>query len=648
MARGRINGTTSSEYVSAWISWESTVNVADNTSTVVAWFYIDKSDNSTSDTYGTLSRSLRVGGVGGGISSSSNFRIKPGQRVLVASQTATVQHNADGKKQIAISGSGGVAGTSLSSFSASGTITLDTIPRGATITSAPNFNDEENPTIKYSNPAGNAVESLKACISLDGSKDDIAYRDISKTGTSYTFNLTEAERNVLRNATTTANSRSVRFYVQTVINGETLRNNVSKTFSIINANPILLRPTANDVGSVSAGITMNREYVIKGYNTMSVAANASAQKGATIKTYKISCGGKSITTASGTLNNVESGTVIFTATDSRGNTTTATVEKTLIPYVKLTCNIAAKPPTTDGNLTFTIKGNHWNGSFGGPVSNYFGAAYRIKENDGDFSEWIYISAKDSGIEIIHKNNTYSADVSLTGLNYKSTYTLEAIAVDAIYNGNTEPYKTASVVLKTTPVFDWSADDFKFNVPVRMENGTPLQGKSTTGENVNLIYLSASDFLQVGGGAYPPKRVNINTQDNDGQVYINGREYAKNRVLWSGSYYMTEGQTATLDETISSQTSGIILVFSRYDIANSEPLNEHFSCHFVPKQMIELQEGKGYVFNMNTATYSYSGSKYVYIDDDKIRGNAANGNTGTGDNGISYNNNRFVLRYVIGV
>lgn len=638
---------SATEYIYGSIRLSSVSDVEGNYSTVTATFYLSKDKKSTASTYGTFDGTFSLEGKE--VKISKYITLEPGAgSVIVASVSTKVNHSADGTGHARAVIRGGISGTSLSSVSRASGLTLDTIPRAAKITSAPDFNDEANPTIKYSNPAGSAASSLKVCISLDGSKDDIAYREVSKTGTSYTFNLTEAERNVLRNATPNANSRTVRFYIQTEVGGSTFRNNVSKTFSIINANPILLRPTANDVGSVSAGITMNREYVIKGYNSMSVAANASAQKGATIKTYKISCGGKSIKTASGTLNNVESGTFIFTATDSRGNTTTKTIEKTLIPYVKLTCNIAAKPPTTDGNLTFTIKGNHWNGSFGGPVSNYFGAAYRIKENDGDFSEWVYITAKDSGIEIIHKNNTYSADVSLTGLNYKSTYTLEALAGDAIYNGNTEPYKTASVILKTTPVFDWSADDFKFNVPVRMENGTPLQGKSTTGENVNLIYLSASDFLQVGGGAYPPKRVNINTQNNDGQVYINGREYAKNRVLWSGSYYMTENQTATLDETISSQTAGIILVFSRYDIANSEPLNEHFSCHFVPKQMIELQEGKGYVFNMNTATYSYSGSKYVYIDDDKIRGNAANGNTGTGDNGITYNNNRFVLRYVIGV
>ena len=76
-----------------------------------------------------------------------------------------------------------------------------------------------------------------ACISLTGSTDDIVYRDIPKTGTlSYTFELTDAERNLLRQ-NTTGKTRKVKFYIRTVIGGSTLHSIVEKTFSIINASP---------------------------------------------------------------------------------------------------------------------------------------------------------------------------------------------------------------------------------------------------------------------------------------------------------------------------------------------------------------------------------------------------------------------------
>ena len=106
----------------------------------------------------------------------------------------------------------------------------------AKVTSAPNFNDEQNPTINYSNPAGNRVSSLQACISWTGGAD-IAYRDISKTGSSYTFNFTSAERTALRNSCITANSRKVIFHVRTENGGNKYYSTIEKTLSIVNANP---------------------------------------------------------------------------------------------------------------------------------------------------------------------------------------------------------------------------------------------------------------------------------------------------------------------------------------------------------------------------------------------------------------------------
>lgn len=564
-----------------------------------------------------------------------------GQTVALANITSkAIPHNADGSKNVSISVNfnlnAALSGVAYGVQTATKTVALDNIPRAATITAAPNFNDEENPTITYSNLAGSAVDELKACISFDGSKDDIAYRDISKTGTSYTFNLTTAERNVLRNATTTANSRTVRFYIQTEIGGETFRKSITKTLTIVNANPTI-NPTVKDTGSVSTVLTGDEDNkVIKEYNTMAITIGAAALKGATVKSKKVTCGGKSLT-ADGTLRDVTSGDFVFSVTDSRGNTTTKTIKKTLINYVNPTCNLVANAPTTGGDMSITVKGNYFNGSFGA-VANTLTVQYRYKTNNGAFGEWQTIASPTI------TNNTYAASVNFTGLDYLSTYTFEARTTDKI-----QTIDSAAKTVKTTPVFDWGEDDFQFNVPVSLANGKPLQGVSGNGENVNIAYVTTgTNNVQIGGGAYAPTNIFMNTKDNAGTVSINGKAYGVNRVLWSGAYYMTEGQTANLAEPVSEQASGIILIFSRYDITNSEALNEHFSSHFIPKQLVALQEGKGSIFNMNTATYSYAGSKYLYIDDTAIRGNANNDAVGTGENGIKYNNNRYVLRYVIGV
>lgn len=642
---GNFTGTTANKYIVPKIIWTATQSISGNYSDVVAELRYSRTNNDK--TYGEWYGSITINGTkipSTQVDNDGYIRIeitKDSNTLAMKTPAVRVPHNSDGSKSITISAAGKIAGTSLSSTTISKTVTLDTIPRKAAITAAPDFTDEQNPKITYNNSAGNAVSSLKACISLDGSKDDIEYRDISKTGNSYTFNLTTAERNVLRNATTTANSREIRFYIQTEIAGETYRSSVAKTLTIVNAKPTI-NPTVKDIGSASILLTGDADNkVIKDYNNMSVSIGATALKGATIKSQKVENGSKSFTAASGNLRNVSSGSFKFTVVDSRGNTTTKTVSKTLINYVKLTCNLSAAAPTTDGVLSFSVSGNYFNGSFGA-VANTLTVQYRLKENDGSYSAWTALTPTIT-------NNTYRVSSSVSGLDYRSTYIIQARALDKIYNDDTEnAILSAERKLKTTPVFDWGENDFNFNVPVRMENGTPLQGKGTDG-NVNMIYTTTgTNNIQIGGGAYPPKNIFINTENNEGSVSINGKAYGVNRVLWQGSYYMTEGQTAELSEPVSEQTAGIVLVFSRYDISNSDALNEHFSCHFVPKQLVALQAGKGSVFTMNTVSYSYSGSKYLYIDDTAIRGNTNNDATGTGENGITFNNNRFVLRYVIGV
>ena len=619
------------------VEWSSTSSISANTSTVkaVIKFYCPYSCN-MGKRYDNI---VKINGVEYKYDSPA-INTSGGETFTLATITSgAIAHNADGSKSIAISAqfrfNASLSGVQYGVQTASKTVALDKIPRAATLVSAPNFNDEGNPTITYNNSAGNAVTSLQACISFDGSKADIAYRDIPKTGTSYTFNLTEEERNILRNGTTTSNSRTVRFYIQTFIGSNVYRKSVSKTLTIINANPTI-NPTVKDTGSVSTKLTGDADNkVIKYYNVMNIAFGAAALKGATIKSRKVTCGGKSLT-ADGNLGYVSSGDFVFTVTDSRGNTTTKTVKKTLINYLNPTCNFVASAPTTDGNMTFTVKGNCFNGSFGA-VNNAITVEYRYKVNSGSYGEWTALSPT-------YTNNTYKADASLTGLDYLNTYTFEARITDSL-----QTVSSAVKTVKTTPIFDWGADDFKFNVPVAMANGKPLQGVSGSGDNVNIGYITTNTSnLQIGGGAYAPTNIFINTKDNAGTVSINGKAYGVNRVLWEGSYYMTAAQKAGLSETVSSQANGIVLVFSRYDVTNSEVLNEHFSCHFVPKEIIALHSNRGHCFNMNTSTYSYATSKYLYISDTEITGHANNTAAGTGDCGIVYMNNRYVLRYVIGV
>lgn len=259
---------------------------------------------------------------------SSSTRIQLYNGTTVASGTKTISHNSAGAASFSASVSAAIY-TFAVNCSGSGSWSLTSIPRQATITSAPNFNDEANPSITYSNPAGSAVTTLQACISLTGSTDDIAYRNITKTGTSYTFNLTESERNVLRNATTTSNTRDVYFYIRTVIGGTTFSSYLKRTLTIINNTPVFSSSNLSyeDTNASIVSITGDSSMIVQNKSNLKVMYTAAtAQKGATISSYIFKLGSRTETSTSnggtidfGKINSTSNLTLTVQALDSRGN-----------------------------------------------------------------------------------------------------------------------------------------------------------------------------------------------------------------------------------------------------------------------------------------------------------------------------------------
>lgn len=479
----------------------------------------------------------------------SSTRITTKDGLEIASGEYTFTHNADGSKSFTAYAEAGIY-TYAVNCTGSKSFTLDPIPRKATISSAPNFNDEANPVIKYSNQAGGAVTKLEACISLTGAADDIAYRDISKTGTSYTFNLTTAERNVLRNATT-GTSRKVRFYIQTTIGSTVYRDYVEKTLSIVNAAPTV-NPTVKDSNSITASLTGNNDTLIRYFSNAAITFGASALKGATIKSRTCNNGGK-VLSADGTLSAVESGTFSFKVVDSRGLTTSKTVTKPIVNYVKLTCAINNPSFNTDGVITFSIKGNYFNGSFGA-VSNVLIVRYRIKTNSGSFGSWQNVEATLSG-------NTYTANVSISGLDYREKYIIQAGAIDELATIN-----TANKTFTCVPVFDWGEDDFNFNVPVTLNhNGntynllgllfamtTTYELDCTVSPGANYTGVTATAHLvggnlRIGISAERNAAVNVGNVTNETVCTLLINHGGKLNNLYRVSFNSsTEGGAATFD------------------------------------------------------------------------------------------------------
>lgn len=357
-------------------SWSvSSQSVANNTTTI-AW---------TLKGAGTASSSWYRSGnfkvvINGSTVYSSSTRIQLYDGTLVASGNFTMTHDTAGNKTFTASAEAGIYTTAVN-CSGSGSFTLPQIARAATITAAPNFTDIENPTINYQNAAGNSVTTLQACISLTGSTDNISYRDIPKTGTSYTFNLTEAERNVLRAAAPNSNTLSVIFYIKTVISGQTFYATATRTMTIVNATPTMANPTYQDSNSTTVAITENNQKIIQKHSSLTIAIPAATpQKYATITKYQVTINGVTREQAAagnmswGVLDVSQNITATIKAIDSRGNSVTKsmqiTVEAWQQPYAVISCsrennfytdtvlNVSPTVSSLSGKNSVTIQEQH--------------------------------------------------------------------------------------------------------------------------------------------------------------------------------------------------------------------------------------------------------------------------------------------------
>lgn len=123
----------------------------------------------------------------------------------------------------------------------------------------------------------------------------------------------------------------------------------------------------------------------------------------------------------------------------------------------------------------------------------------------------------------------------------------------------------------------------------------------------------------------------------------------NNILWSGAAYLHvvngNRQVINLSVPITTQTSGIVLVFSPY--VNGEALDYEYQTVFIPKAMVDFNAEVGMTARLSYPNYSHIGSKYITFDNSHIYGEAVNTQSGT-NNGVTFDNSYWVLRYVIGV
>lgn len=444
----------------------SGVSIAENKSDV-SWNLQLISSN-----YGAISssasRAWSVNVNGSAYSGTANVSIGNNTSKILASGSTAIPHNADGTKSFAFSFSqvfninfNGWVGT----ISGSGSAALDTIPRTSSVSSN-SANIGSAITISISRASDSFTHTLRYGFGgLGGTIVD------KTSNTSCSWTVPDSFYTQIPNAKSGRGTIWCDTY-----SGSTLIGTSSCIFDVGTTESVCkptLSPTAVDQETAAVALTGNSNVLIKNYNKVQVAFNVVGQKSASISSVNVTCGSKNLD-KDGVLNNVDSGTFVFTVRDSRGYSASSTVTKTLVDYTPLTCNLNADSDLLEGTaakITLNISGNFFAGSFG-KVTNSLSVQYRYKVNDGAYP------TDDSGNDVwtsltngpTKTDGKYTAQEILTGLDYHNTYTIQVRAKDAIYNTTTEPAKTAEYVVKIVPTFDWSDKDFNFNVPVHSKGG----------------------------------------------------------------------------------------------------------------------------------------------------------------------------------
>lgn len=668
--------------VTSWdtlkFSWSVTSqSIANNTSTISWKLQLIATSNGYISSSASKDWSVTVNGTK--YSGTNTVGISNNTTKTLASGTTTIAHNSDGTKTFSYSFtqefSITFASTSLTSKSGSDSGTLNTIPRKSSM-SVDSGTLGTAQTLTVTRKSSSFTHTIiYAC----GSTWGTIVTKSSSTSISWTPPLSLANQN------TTGTKLSITFTIET-FNGSTSigTNSVTASYSI----PSSVVPSV--AISISDATTYKDTYggYVKGYSKLKIVLTPTLAYSSAITNYKVIADGN---TYSGTNNTITTEEIKATTkvqaivTDARGRT----------GYVETTVAILDYNPPVIGEL----KVNRVNAETYQEDIN--GAMVRVTINASASplnnlnSTYYYLDYKKTteteytSMELKEERGSYSLTNALHYFNAEtgSSYNIRIRAVDSI----TESSKT-TVASTGFSLMHWLASGlgmaigklaeltnvFDIGFQTRFMGGilhptlepetdlndvrTPntYVGANVTTYNYGNCPITTGTFtlevLGMGVDGQVKQKLSM-CRKTDARVFeriyyqstwgewLCVSDYA-GTLLWSGGKFMTADHVIDFSESASNQPAGIVLVFSEY--YDGAVADQTFHSFFISKKLINTHSGKGHSFQMVTSNLSYYATKYLYIRDDGITGHANNGLSGTGANGITYTNNRFVLRYVIGV
>lgn len=669
------------------IAWEVTSqSVANNTSSVTVKVQLASTGSSyTINSTASKSGSLTINGTKYTFSFTAG--LSGNQTKTLYTKTVTVAHNADGTKICSFSATCGInvtlSGTYYGNVTASGSGTFDTIARASTIssvTSSVSVNGTNEVTVNITRAASSFTHTVV-----------FSFGSYSKTttgvGTSTSYAIPTSWLNAMPNAT----SGTAKVTVTTYSGSTKIGSAVSKSFTLTVPSNVVPSISAVTISEAISGLSAQFGGYVQNKSKLAVKITAAGAYSSTIKAYKTTIQGANFTAASftsGFLTKSGTSTVTITVTDSRGRTASTTRSLTVIAYA------APKITTFQGYRCLADGTENYEGTYLSaavnfsisPVGDKNSKSYKLEYKLQSATTWTTLTSGSVyalNSTIVSSNgpfgvdNTFDIRLSVTDYFGTVTSTFEIPTAFTLLDFNKSgkgiafgkvsemeegmeialPTKFSHAETPNSPIFLQSGQDFNdilepgfYCIPSTAVSAT-LLNKPWASTATGGLYVT------VEGESMGKLQIAHRLAKGEGEIYE--RSYYQSawgpwcrihngngKILWSGAYYMTGNQTATLSEAVSKQPNGIVLVFSRYSSGTAQ--DYHFNHFFVHKAFVAAHPGVGNHFLMSTdGSFGVIASKYVYINDASIAGNAINQSTGTA-NGITYNNAGFVLRYVIGV
>ena len=309
---------------------EKSYSIENNTSTVEWWVGI-RSNTAYHNHYG-LAETYTVVINGSTVHSAVHKpTVGNGQTVWVASGTATVGHNADGSKTVAVSASFNNAdrGTYLpTTGSCSGSLKLTTIPR-ATVPSVDKPSLDCGSVIKFTGTSASSNFSHKLYTTWNNEEKLIATIDKGSTAVSYSYTIPTSWEKNMPNTTS-----AIATFILETLNGDTVigRKSINATVQVRSGIvPTIGNPTIEDTNSISKvmGLYVQSQSCIK------FTIPTSGNQGSTITSVSTKFNNQTYSGSTFTTQAIQdSGTLTYTitVTDSRGRTATKSGSVTVTAY----------------------------------------------------------------------------------------------------------------------------------------------------------------------------------------------------------------------------------------------------------------------------------------------------------------------------